>query len=65
MEGKAERTVGCMCVGGKRLGAYAGFAISQYVGFWPALLIAPVLMGLLGALFDAITKFLGKWSSVI
>ena len=35
------------------LGAYAGFAISQYVGFWPALLFAPVLMGLLGALFES------------
>ena len=31
------------------LGAYFGYAISQYAGFWPALVVAPVLVGLVGA----------------
>jgi branched-chain amino acid transport system permease protein len=31
------------------LGAFFGFQISRWFGFWPALLIAPVLAGLLGA----------------
>ena len=34
------------------LGAYFGYAISLQVGFWPALLIAPVLTGLAGALVE-------------
>jgi branched-chain amino acid transport system permease protein len=31
------------------LGAYAGFSISQHLGFWPALVVAPVAVGLFGA----------------
>ena len=31
------------------LGAFFGFQISRWFGFWPALLIAPLLAGLLGA----------------
>jgi branched-chain amino acid transport system permease protein len=31
------------------LGAYFAFTISQYVGFWPALILAPLLCGLVGA----------------
>lgn len=31
------------------LGAYLAFQISQYIGFWPALFIAPVVVGLIGA----------------
>ncbi len=31
------------------LGAYFGFAISRHVGFWPALLLAPLAVGALGA----------------
>src|SRR5438270_8086068 len=31
------------------LGAYFGFQISRYVGFWPALFIAPLAVGALGA----------------
>ena len=31
------------------LGAYFGYAISQTLGFWPALLIAPLAVGFLGA----------------
>ena len=34
------------------LGAYFAFATSQVVGYWPALLVAPVLVGLLGAGFE-------------
>ena len=36
------------------LGAYLGYSVSQTVGFWPALLIAPVLVGALGALFEKV-----------
>ena len=35
-----------------RLGAYFAYTISEVVGFWPALLIAPVVVGLLGATFE-------------
>lgn len=31
------------------LGAYFGYAISQLIGFWPALIISPLLVGLTGA----------------
>ena len=31
------------------LGAFFGFQLSRWVGFWPALVIGPVLAGLLGA----------------
>jgi branched-chain amino acid transport system permease protein len=31
------------------LGAFFGFQISQWVGFWPGLIIAPILVGLIGA----------------
>ena len=31
------------------LGAYFGYQISLYVGYWPGLLIAPVAVGLIGA----------------
>jgi branched-chain amino acid transport system permease protein len=34
------------------VGAYVGYTVSGIVGFWPALLIAPVVVGLLGALFE-------------
>jgi branched-chain amino acid transport system permease protein len=34
------------------LGAYVGYTISQLLGFWPALLIAPLVVGGLGALFE-------------
>jgi branched-chain amino acid transport system permease protein len=34
------------------LGAYFAYQISQYVGFWPALVGAPLLVGLLGALTE-------------
>lgn len=31
------------------LGAYCAYQISAWIGFWPALLLAPLLVGLLGA----------------
>jgi branched-chain amino acid transport system permease protein len=34
------------------LGAFFGFQISQRLGFWPALVIAPVLVGGIGALVE-------------
>ncbi len=34
------------------LGAYFGYQISKAIGFWPALLIAPILVGGLGALVE-------------
>lgn len=34
------------------LGAYFGFQLAAWVGFWPALLLAPLLVGGLGALFE-------------
>lgn len=34
------------------VGAYLGFAISRHVGFFPALLLAPLLVGVLGALVE-------------
>lgn len=34
------------------IGAYLAFTISQFIGFWPALIIAPILVGGLGALLE-------------
>ena len=34
------------------LGAFFGFQISRYVGFWPALVVAPPLVGVVGALVE-------------
>ncbi len=34
------------------LGAYFAFSTTQWLGYWPALLIAPLLVGLLGAGFE-------------
>jgi branched-chain amino acid transport system permease protein len=34
------------------LGAYVGYTISRYVGFWPALILAPLAVGVMGALFE-------------
>ena len=35
------------------LGAYFGYTLSGVTGFWPALLLAPVLTGAAGALFES------------
>src|SRR4029453_10168795 len=34
------------------LGAYFGYTIARLTGFWPALVIAPIVVGVLGALFE-------------
>jgi len=34
------------------LGAYVGYSISRLVGFWPALVLAPLVVALLGAIFE-------------
>ncbi len=34
------------------IGAYVGYAISQALGFWPALLVAPLVVGVIGALVE-------------
>ncbi len=34
------------------LGAYVGYSVSQLVGFWPALVVAPLVVGAMGALFE-------------
>ncbi len=34
------------------LGAYLGYSLSRWLGFWAALVFAPLLLGLLGALFE-------------
>jgi len=34
------------------IGAYVGYSISRMVGFWPALVIAPLVVAVLGALFE-------------
>ncbi len=34
------------------LGAYAGYTVAQLVGFWPALVLAPIVVGVLGSLFE-------------
>src|ERR1700754_1880063 len=34
------------------LGAYLAFTVSQYIGFFPALIIAPILCGLIGAAIE-------------
>lgn len=34
------------------VGAYVGYTVASLVGFWPALFIAPIVVGLLGAAFE-------------
>jgi len=34
------------------LGAYFAFQISRYVGFWPGLIIAPLIVGVVGAMVE-------------
>ena len=34
------------------LGAYFGYSVTAVLGFWPALLLAPLMVGLLGAAFE-------------
>ena len=34
------------------VGAYVGYTVARLAGFWPALVIAPLVVGLLGAAFE-------------
>lgn len=34
------------------LGAYFGYSVTEWLGFWPALVLAPLIVGALGALFE-------------
>ncbi|GMV44772.1 MAG: hypothetical protein AMXMBFR66_01700 [Pseudomonadota bacterium] len=34
------------------VGAYVAYSLAKVVGFWPALVLAPLVVGLLGALFE-------------
>jgi branched-chain amino acid transport system permease protein len=34
------------------LGAYVAFSVTQWIGFWPALIVAPLVVGVLGAGFE-------------
>ena len=34
------------------LGAYVGYSIAHLLGYWPALLLAPLVVGAMGALFE-------------
>ena len=34
------------------LGAYIAYSVSELVGFWPALFLAPLVVGLMGAGFE-------------
>ncbi len=34
------------------VGAYVGYTVAQLVGFWPALIVAPLVVGALGAVFE-------------
>ncbi len=36
------------------LGAYVGYALSRVVGFWPALVLAPLVVGAMGAAFERV-----------
>lgn len=37
------------------LGAYFGYMLSGWIGFWPALVIAPLMVGVCGAVFERLT----------
>ena len=37
------------------IGAYFGHTLSGWIGFWPALVLAPLMVGACGALFERIT----------
>ena len=36
------------------LGAYIAYTIARLVGFWPGLILAPIVVGALGALFEKV-----------
>jgi branched-chain amino acid transport system permease protein len=47
------------------LGAYLAYTISGVIGFWPALFVAPILVGVMGAAFERHSlRRLHKWGHV-
>lgn len=36
------------------VGAYLGYSLSAWMGFWPALVVAPLLVGAMGAVFERV-----------
>ncbi len=47
------------------IGAYVAYQISKYVGFWPALFLAPAVVGLLGAMVEKYgLRRVHKWGHV-
>jgi len=47
------------------LGAYLAYSISGLVGFWPALVLAPLVVGALGAVFERYSlRRVHKWGHV-
>jgi branched-chain amino acid transport system permease protein len=47
------------------LGAYLAYTISGVIGFWPALFVAPLVVGALGALFERYSlRRVHKWGHV-
>lgn len=37
------------------IGAYFGYSLSSVIGFWPSLLVAPILVGTCGVVFERLT----------
>ncbi|MBE7638010.1 branched-chain amino acid ABC transporter permease [Sneathiella sp. P13V-1] len=47
------------------LGAYFAYTISSYIGFWPGLIIAPILVGLFGAFVERYgLRHVHRWGHV-
>jgi len=47
------------------IGAYFAYQVSTWIGFWPALVIAPLLVGVLGALVEKYgLRRVHKWGHV-
>jgi len=47
------------------IGAYVAYQISTWIGFWPALFLAPVMVGILGALVERFgLRRVHKWGHV-
>ena len=47
------------------LGAYFAYTVSMYLGFWVGLIVAPILVGLLGALVERYgLRYVHRWGHV-
>ena len=45
------------------IGAYVAYTLTGVIGFWPALLIAPLAVGLMGAMFEQIEEHTSELQS--